>query len=96
MSANNWAECPRCIKVAKENDKKRLKHIQDSYGKIREEEYLKLLKTSNERLGEVLAETLREDYCIGICEDKFEVSYFGSCKVCGFKKEFKKTERLEI
>jgi len=38
--------------------------------------------------------TLREDYEIGIFQGEFSVEYCGQCSECGFKFEFKHSEKI--
>jgi len=79
MSADNWSVCPKC-------NKENVKKIQDSYGKIPPEEYLKLI---NETKGPYEKFTLREDYSIHTREDgTFRIVYDCHCKKCGWGFEF--------
>ena len=94
MGANNWRECPKCLKVQK-NAVDELKAL---YGKIPREDYEK-------RLSEVYPSpdsdydysSLREDWSLGVDEQgKFSVSYHCSCEECGLKFSFKHTEQLPL
>ena len=87
MSADNWSICPKC---KDEMGKK----LEDSYGKISQDEYQQLLnktaKYSNDR-------TLREDYSIFTDENGlFQIIYLCRCDRCGFKYTYKYTEQLKI
>ncbi len=74
MSADNWAECPKC-KV--ELKKKR----RELYGNVPESEYLaELDKIKNQEVN-----TMREDYEVYTdASGSFIVSYSCFCEVCKF------------
>ena len=87
MSTNNWGECPTCAGTVK-------KKLTEAYGKVSIAEYEKLQKALAE---EVPANTLREDYEIGIHNGMFSVRYCAVCQCprswesgtgCGFLFEF--------
>lgn len=86
MSADNWAICPKCQRLADDNKEKLENKLERSYGKIPAEEYLNLLEESRQPVK--LDFTLREDYEIGIQNNEFYVRYKGNCK-CGFNYEYK-------
>jgi len=92
MSADNWTRCQECEDKA--NLARRLfeQKVQDSYGKVPKEEYLRLNEELNKP--EKREDTLREDYEIGISGDVFSVSYVAWCTVCGFKYEFKTNQKV--
>ena len=51
----------------------------------------------NDFIKEEIETTLREDYECFISEDgNFYISYSGECEVCGFSKQFKIDEQLEL
>jgi len=84
---DNWTYCPKCEEKADVAHKAFEKKVKDSYGKVSAEEYLHLteqLKKPDERV-----QTLREDYELGIVENKFYVSYRASCTACNFSFSFK-------
>lgn len=79
MSAENWAQCPRCTKIF---EAERL----TLYGNVPEERYPSEVKRVE---GAIKAQNLREDYEIGIdLEGNFYVKYCGHCAFCGFHYEF--------
>jgi len=93
MSADNWADCPKCkMKYEKvllnlEQKKNKL------YGKIPLEDWEALQK---EPLPKFNSETLREDFAIGIfTEGGFYIDYSGACTVCGFKFIYKFSKDLQ-
>jgi len=88
MSADAWRVCPKC---KKDLDKK----LESSYGKVPEEEYIKLLEQKKDLQDESNTATLREDYEIYTDDDGlFSVSYSCSCDKCGLKYEYEYTKRL--
>ena len=90
MSADNWAVCPLCVRLAKQ-EKLAL------YGKVSEEEYLDAVKRYDKIIASSNENTLREDYDIGISKDgTFTVSYSGSCKRCGLKYQYKYSTPVEL
>lgn len=74
MSATNYAICPKCIKIKKEE--------KVVYGDVTEKEYLASIKNHEK----VISETLREDYEVYFDNDGNFIIYYGcSCEVCEFK-----------
>ena len=94
MSADNWAKCPKCAKLAEDKKSVLLLKTQQAYGKVSEDEYSDLLLELQTPI--VLKRTLREDYEIGIWNNVFEVSYSAHCSKCGFVKKFEKKEPIVI
>lgn len=87
MSADAWRVCPKCLNKAQ-------KKKESSYGKVSEEEYLRVL-LELDNLENHETETLREDYEIFTDEDGlFYVSYSCSCSVCHFHFEYKHKKDL--
>lgn len=96
MSANNWVICPRCKITRAEQVSKRLKEMQEQYGKIEQEEFIKLRQEVIDFAGEPIENKLREDWYIGTDSDgEFSVDYYCSCQTCGFNHTFKHTEQLK-
>ena len=86
MSADNWAECPKC--AAKHiTEYAELQHgIIDEYGKITPGDYLELVEKSKQPL--IIPKEMREDYELGTDEDgTFSLDYRCSCRVCGFSRK---------
>lgn len=92
MSASNWRKCPRCSAAAE--DTKKL------YGTVPEDEYLRLRHLAAKKAA---AETLREDYEIGIVNGEFRVSYGATCMSaaapseagCGFEFSFEHKQAVQ-
>lgn len=92
MSASNWAMCRNCI----DKYNKEKKRVDDLYGRVPLEEYKRLTKEIPPN-PEVLENSLREDYEIGIdITGKFFVSYLASCENCEFEYRFKRYEDTNI
>ena len=75
MSADDWRECPNCIKKAEEE-------LGKVYGKVGKEEYLKLQK---ELTAVEEKETLRIDREYGVDKKgNLYVNFGAGCEECGF------------
>ena len=81
MSADAWRVCPKCLRSSEK--KKEL-----SYGKVSEEEYLRIL-VELDSLKDDDTQTLREDYEMFTDSDGvFYLKYSCSCSVCHFHFEY--------
>lgn len=89
MTADNWAYCPQCQRLAKIATDKRNETLENAYGKLAREEYLVLAEETEAANSQLPRQTLREDYEIGIDEGDFFAAYSASCSVCHFEFEFK-------
>jgi hypothetical protein len=95
MSADNWAKCPRCQSKHKEAIEDLSKRAREAYGKVSEEEYLRLQKEARVITEEINTFDLREDYEIGMnIEGVFKVKYKASCSTCGYEWKFEHEERI--
>jgi hypothetical protein len=90
VSADNWAKCPRCWKKV-ETEKERVVGL---YGKVGVKEFLEKVAGIKDEEPEEM-NSLREDYELGIWEGKFQVSYSGNCRLCGFNFGFKHEEEVK-
>ncbi len=96
MSANSWAVCPKCLKIAKAQKEAEIKELKDSYGKVSMERYNGLKIEADQPLLDS-EETLREDYEIFMSfGGKLEVDYSCHCDKCGFKHIFTHEEKATI
>ena len=78
-----YAICPKCFTEQQDDIDAKSALASNSYGKIPEEEYYKLLKASQEVVA--VNATLQEEYDIGVsAQGDFGVTYKCSCKTCGF------------
>lgn len=93
MSADNWAECPRCIF----NDRyevAQLEHkLNEIYGNVPIQDYEALRNQIEELQYEQdnnrRTETFREDYeFYGAETGTLKISYSGCCTKCGLKLQF--------
>lgn len=84
MSTDNWAVCPRCTKNLTDKKRKLQQKLIDSYGKVSLEEYKKTALRLESYDYEIEDRNLREDYEIGVWEDKFFIKYSAHCQICGF------------
>ena len=92
MSATSWGDCPRCKREAQESVDRAKAAARDAYGKVPLTEYEQLQAEANRPL-DLQAETLREDYELGINNvGVFYVSYAASCANCPFQHRFIFTE----
>jgi hypothetical protein len=83
MSADNWAECPKCklIKASETSE----------YGKVSEAEYL----TQQKQRAAATTYTLREDYELGVdTNGVFDVSYQCNCSVCHWEFTYRYTSQV--
>lgn len=95
MSADNWAQCPRCTKRAVAEKDSLMEKARKSYGKVPAEDWMEMVKKAEQPIS--LKDNLREDYSFGILADgEFYVLYRCSCSVCGFEHEFKEEKKLDI
>jgi hypothetical protein len=85
MAADNWAKCPRCVRIAERAKEAFQRRADNAYGNVSAQEYNDLLQRAQAPID--VPNDLREDYAIGIQEGWFSISYGANCKKCGFKYE---------
>ncbi len=91
MSADNWADCPRCTQRGQAKLDERQAAINAVYGKMSVELFDEIRR---DHAGDVKAfeqreRTFREDYEIDGAEDGIvKVSYHGQCTKCGLALTF--------
>jgi len=94
MSADNWTQCPRCLKRRAVEVENKQTQLDASYGKVPLDRFdsmrheLETLKTDK------VDETFREDWEIGVFNGEFFVQYKGSCGTCNLRYEFKYEETV--
>jgi hypothetical protein len=93
MSANNWAQCPRCRQNGIKELRSRQQKVADAYGKVPEHEYLEMKEWAKQPVS-FPSESLREDYELRIdpATWTFKVSYQAHCDECGFSFKFEHSE----
>jgi hypothetical protein len=88
MGADNWTICPNCIRKIEDAKAKLIEKANKAYGKVKPEEYLTMLKSTETEVE--LDRTFREDYDIGTTGDgHFQVNYRSSCTECSFSYKYK-------
>lgn len=91
MSADNWAQCPRCISIGTAKLEERNAVIQSSYGIVPVADFDEARRTleADRAAFERRDPTFREDYEIyGAETGTVTVSYSGFCSECGLKLKF--------
>ena len=104
MSADNWATCPKCVKVYNERtqnlEERHQAALRESYGQQEMDDFIALTKLTPEEffeeeegdLPDIEETKLREDYEIETSrEGEFSVSYRSRCYSCGYEYSFSKT-----
>lgn len=92
MSADNWAQCPRCEVRGRAELEARETKIRESYGKIPVEQFdADRAALEQDRSDfEKRMPAFREDYEIyGAESGSVTVSYRGKCRDCGLTLQFK-------
>lgn len=94
MGADNWADCPRCVHLAKKAKEAERNALPSLYGKVSAEEYMQAA-TSAGMVPSWEGNTFREDYEQGITTDGvYYVSYSGYCRICKLAHKFKHEETV--
>lgn len=104
MSADNWRQCPRCVKEASEKCNALDGDLSAAYGTVSLKEYEETRLETQARVREIMAvaseEVMREDYDVGMDGHgkEFAVSYRAYCTRCGaeFKFEAEQTVRWGV
>ena len=91
MSADNWAQCPRCTATGLKALDERDEAVQASYGKVPVDEFDEARRQHAAAVREfdLRHNTFREDYEIyGAEGGVITVEYAGSCSECGLELSF--------
>lgn len=103
MSADNWANCPRCIATDEAGIETLEKKLRDSYGKVSVESYELLRKElstakndfRNGREDYSKFATFREDYeFYGADDGILQIVYSGCCTKCGLNLKFHESKEF--
>ena len=94
MSADSWSICPKCHEKHDVSLVAFDRKVQDAYGEVPAEEYIRLLAELKEMENEKEEYTLRENYSQGIVDDEYCLRYSAGCTVCGWQYEKKINERV--
>ena len=100
MSADNWGICPKCAKKLDRDFGELEKQIEQSYGKVPQNENLSLvekLDAMQTETEDLIGRKLREDYEAWMdCDGIFHVSYGCACYECDFYFEYAYTEKVNV
>ena len=97
MSADNWAQCPRCAANRQAAVRDLIAKAAQAYGVLPISEFDKLRQSAVDLECESLNSTYRENYEISGAEDgEVVVSYRGSCARCGLSLKFEDTHPLDV
>lgn len=95
MSADAWRICPRCADNLELEKQKKRKQVEQFYGKVSPEEFLRLISEADDFDDAEPKPTFREDYEILMQSDgEFYVKYHGQCDVCNLTHEFKHIQQV--
>jgi hypothetical protein len=96
MSASNWANCPRCLKQAREKLAAERDEIMAAYGEIPAEDFHARMAALKDPYPSDFA-TFREDYEIhGASQGVVHVDYGGGCEACGLRLNFNEAHDLPV
>jgi len=92
MSADNWANCPRCVHNGRAEHDRKTAEVYAQYGSVPVDEFDRL-RASLTPFTPDQFQTFREDYEItGADEGEIDVSYSGQCTVCGLSHTIERRE----
>lgn len=92
MSASNWAKCPRCKAVAREQAQARVDEVTAMYGVVSAEEYeaARAELVPPDAAVAAVPPTFREDYEFhGASTGTVTTDYGGECSACGLTARLK-------
>ena len=97
MSADNWTQCPRCLKRRGMEAENKAVQVDAAYGNVPVGEFDKLRSELADLRSYPIDNTFREDYEILGAEDgTVEVRYSGSCGTCNLRTEFKHSHEINL
>lgn len=101
MSADNWTQCPRCLKELRDKANAAECAASQMYGTAPLEEFDKARAVAEEVRNEAesteACRTFREDWELGLVDgNEFYVYYQGGCSACTFAHKFRHEERLRV
>lgn len=97
MSADNWTQCPRCLKRRAMEIENKQTHLSAAYGNVPVEEFDRLRAELESLKTERMDDNYREDYEIYGAEDgTVEVTYRGACGVCNLRMDFKHSHEIDL
>lgn len=97
MSADNWTQCPRCLKRRAAEVENKTTQVEGAYGKVPVEQFDRLRAELESLKSDRVDDTFREDYeIVGADEGFIEVIYRGSCGTCNLRTEFKHSHDIDL
>lgn len=97
MSADNWADCPRCKVIREAALTERERAVENAYGKVPVAEFDAMRAELERDANTLIDPTFREDYEIYGAEDGVvKVRYQGRCKDCGLSLKFEHDHPLNV
>lgn len=97
MSADNWAECPRCMAELAKKNAAELEELAADYGVMPAAEYTqKAAEISERHASNITNENLREDYEYSVNGAGLFFAYYKCCCDCGFSFTFKHEEAVPL
>ena len=95
MSADNWAQCPKCAQKRTDLAIEAERELHESYGVIPADKWMQLRADLEAIKAREPDASFREDYEIYGAEDGVvTVSYSGACMVCDLNIKFKEEHPL--
>lgn len=95
MSADNWSECPNCVRILRQKQAAARTIVEKDYGKIPAEKYLENFRRLEESFpSEPTGTTLREDYSFWLDGHTLDIDYVAQCSDCQFRYTFKRKENI--
>lgn len=97
MSANNWANCPRCHARRQRESAALVESARATYGQVPEADYLAAVRAAEQMASAQVVATFREDYEFsGVETGTLTISYYGSCEVCDLTLSVHETRELDL
>ena len=97
MSADNWAQCPRCLRKHQTELDEARAALDAAYGNVPVAEFDTMRETLAKREQGGIDNTFREDYeFYGVEEGTLHISYSGGCNVCGLSLKVNEERPLDV
>ena len=96
MSADNWTQCPRCLKRRAMEVENKETEVGAAYGNVTVERFDQMRAELESLKTDEVDNTFREDYEIGVFDGEFFVQYKGACGTCNLRHEFKYEQDVNV
>ena len=96
MSADNWTQCPRCLKRRAMEVENKETEVGAAYGKVTVERFDQMRAELESLKTDEVDNTFREDWEIGVFNGEFFVQYKGACGTCNLRHEFKYEQDVNV